>query len=229
MNPETKPSADKVAEEFRRIYKRRFDLLTDYRLRVWERLCRSFFQAMIPPNAFVLDLGCGYGQFINRIQAEKKYGMDLNPTALTYLDSDVSFLQQDCSTEWDLPDNHLDIVFTSNFFEHLLSRSQLHDCIDQAATHLKPGGAVIAMGPNIRVLHGHYWDFIDHSLALTDLSMQELFELHGLQVTRCHKKFLPYRMTHIQPPLWTVDLYVKSPLFWKLFGKQFLVVAKKPA
>ncbi len=85
------------------------------------------------------------------------------------------------------------------------------------------------MGPNIRVLHGHYWDFIDHSLALTDLSMQELFELHGLQVTRRHKKFLPYRMTHSQPPLWTVDLYVKSPLFWKLFGKQFLVVAKKPA
>ena len=154
-----------MAEEFRRIYKRRFDLLTDYRLRVWERLCRSFFQAMIPPNAFVLDLGCGYGQFINRIQAEKKYGMDLNPTALTYLDSDVSFLQQDCSTEWDLPDNHLDIVFTSNFFEHLLSRSQLHGCIDQAATHLKPGGAVIAR----RSAQWKWWGDFPLAVALAPL------------------------------------------------------------
>jgi hypothetical protein len=30
------------------------------------------------------------------------------------------------------------------------------------------------------------------------------------------------------PPLWTVKLYLKLRPAWRLFGKQFLVIAVKP-
>lgn len=67
----------------------------------------------------VLDLGCGYGQFINHIQCGSKFGMDLNPSSASYLNPGVRLLQQDCLQEWDLDFQSLDVVFTGNFFEPL--------------------------------------------------------------------------------------------------------------
>jgi hypothetical protein len=60
-------------------YELRFARLEDYRARVWVELCNAFFQRFILKDGTILDLGCGWGEFINAIQAGKKYGMDLNP------------------------------------------------------------------------------------------------------------------------------------------------------
>ena len=35
----------------------------------------------LPDQPYVLDLGCGYGEFINNVSCTKKFAMDLNPTA----------------------------------------------------------------------------------------------------------------------------------------------------
>jgi SAM-dependent methyltransferase len=80
-----------------RIYARRFADNLEYRKRVWRVLIDSFFQQCIPRNAAVLDLGCGYGEFINQVSAGRKYAMDLNPDAPRYLSADVEFIRQDCS------------------------------------------------------------------------------------------------------------------------------------
>jgi Methyltransferase domain len=55
------------------------------------------------------------------IAAAKKFAMDLNPQAQQHLAKGVTLFQQDCSTAWPLPDKSLDVVFSSNFFEHLPS------------------------------------------------------------------------------------------------------------
>jgi len=52
------------------------------------------------PESVVLDLGCGYCEFINNICAAKKFGMDLNPDAARHAATDVTILQQDCSQPW---------------------------------------------------------------------------------------------------------------------------------
>ena len=148
------------------------------------------------------DLGCGYGEFSNALRAGKKYAMDLNPDAARHLGANVDFLLQDCSTRWPLADGSLDVVFTSNFFEHLLNKEMLRATIAEIHRCLKPGGRIIAMGPNIRVLPGAYWDFWDHHVALTDRSLCELFTLEGFKIARCHPRFLPYTMAHGScPPL----------------------------
>ncbi len=210
-------------------YDRRFSSTTDYRRQVWSILTRVHFQRLIPESGAVLDVGCGWGEFINQIRARRKLGMDLNPASAQHLNADVELLSQDCSTRWPLADMTLDTVFTSNFFEHLPDKAALHRTLVEAFRCLKPGGRIICMGPNIKCVPGAYWDFWDHYLPLTELSMQEGLELIGFRVEASHARFLPYTMaTGINPPLWTVSLYLRLPILWRWFGKQFLLIASKP-
>ena len=180
----------------------RFEGNAAYRVAVWKILTRQFFSRWIPPQATVLDLGCGWGEFINQIRAERKYGMDLNPDLPAKLVPEVAFLAQDCSEPWALPDETLDVVFTSNFFEHLPSKESLRRTLDQAFRCLRPGGQIICLGPNIKFLPGSYWDFWDHCLALTEASLSEGLRLAGFAVDRAIDRFLPYSMSQgFSPPL----------------------------
>src|SRR5688572_19193704 len=89
------------------------------------------------------------------------------PTDAAVLALGVRLLAQDCSQAWALPDDSLDVVFTSNFFEHLPDKLALKRAILEAARCLRPGGRLIALGPNIKLVNGSYWDFWDHFLCLT--------------------------------------------------------------
>jgi SAM-dependent methyltransferase len=210
-------------------YSRRFNAHLAYRNLVWSVLAVRYFSRLIAPGSTVLDLGCGYGEFINNIVCKRKYGIDLNARAGEYLAAGVEFFAQDCSQPWPLPDGCLDVVFTSNFFEHLPSKQAFSDTLRQAWRCLRPGGHLYAMGPNIRFIGGAYWDFWDHHLAFTDVSMAEALEVHGFEVERAIDRFLPYTMVNRRrAPAVLLSLYLKFPLAWKIFGKQFMVCAGKP-
>ena len=213
--------------ELEREYSLRFSARQKYRNEVWQLLTAEFFQRYIPPASTVLDLGCGWGEFINNIRAAKKYGMDLNPEGRQRLLPEVEFLEQDCSKTWGVPDHSLDFVFTSNFFEHLRSKDDLRLTLGEAHRCLKPGGSIICLGPNLRYLGGKYWDFWDHYLALTDLSVQEVLELLHFRVIENIPRFLPYTMARgSQPPLALLRLFLKLPSLWWTIGRQFLVIAR---
>lgn len=219
----------KDPRELQTIYERRFKSeRVAYRQRLWETLVRDFFQPLVPAGAAVLDLGCGYGEFINHVQAGKRYAMDLNPKSAECLAPDVTFLAQDCSKRWQLPDQSLDVVFTSNFFEHLPDKLALKLTLLEAARCLRPGGRLIALGPNIKYVQGAYWDFWDHFLCLTEASLSEALENNGYVLRRSVPHFLPYTTIN-QPayPMAFVRLYLRLPWLWPLFGKQFLVVAER--
>jgi SAM-dependent methyltransferase len=215
-------------EELQRIYGARFEKNQIYRKKVWGILVRDFFQKYVSPAATVLDLGCGYGEFINAIQCGRKLAMDLNPDAPRFLAAGVHFLQQDCSARWPGDDRSLDVVFSSNFFEHLPGKNALKLTLEEAFRCLKPGGKLIAMGPNIRFLPAEYWDFWDHHLALSDRSLAEGLENCGFKIREKHDRFLPYTIVNNReyPPA-ILSLYLKLRPAWKIFGRQFLVVAAK--
>jgi SAM-dependent methyltransferase len=217
-------------QELSKIYHRRFVRTAAYRNKVWQILTRMFFSKWVAPAATVLDLGCGYGEFINNIQAGRKIAMDLNPDAGSHLAANVEFLHQDCSGPWPLPDNSLDVIFTSNFFEHLPDKDSLNRTLRQALRALKPGGRIIAIGPNIKYLHGEYWDFYDHHVYLTETSLGEAMEVEGYQIDVITPRFLPFTMVQApEYPMFFVRLYVALPWLWKLRGRQFLLVARKPS
>lgn len=219
------------AEVLKEQYRQRFNPAADYRNALWSVLCEDFFQRYIPANATLLDLGCGWGEFSNNIRAGKKYAMDMNPDAATHLDDAVELLQQDCSEPWPLPDDSLDVLFTSNFLEHLPTKGHVERTLDEARRCLKPHGLLIALGPNVRLLPGAYWDFWDHHIHISDRSLAELLGMKGFAVREQHAGFLPYTMSDGRNPnLLLVKLYLRLKLAWKIMGKQFLIVAEnRPA
>lgn len=216
--------------ELSRVYARRFQDAAAYRQKVWQVLTREYFQSWVPRDGTVLDLGCGYGEFINNIVAARKFGMDLNPDTRDRLAPGTTFLEQDCSQRWNVPEGVLDVVFTSNFFEHLPNKQALADTLAEALRALKPGGKLIAMGPNIKYTRGRYWDFWDHHVALTELSLTEVLEVTGFEIQHQIARFLPYTMVGgPQYPVFFLSLYLRVPLLWRLKGEQFLIVAAKPS
>ena len=85
------------------------------------------------------------------------------------------------------------------------------------------------MQPNVRALGGAFWDFVDHTLPLTDKGMAEALEVSGFEIVERRARFLPYT-TKSHLPRWSflVRLYLTlRPAQW-LMGKQMLLVARRP-
>jgi SAM-dependent methyltransferase len=220
-------SAPHPPGELQRLYEKRFAGRCQYRDAVW-RVLVDYFARWFPVGASVLDLGCGHCEFINNVRSEMRFGMDLNPDTVQCAAPGVRILAQNCSLPWDMPDESLDLVFTSNFFEHLYTKRDLHDTLKQAWRCLRPGARIVALGPNIRYLPGEYWDFYDHYLPLTERSLGEVMTATGFTVEQRIPRFLPYTMSRGgQPPVWMLSLYLKLKFVWPVFGRQFLVVARK--
>jgi SAM-dependent methyltransferase len=210
------------------MYDARFAGKTDYRTRVW-RVLAPYFGQWFPATGTVLDLGAGYCEFINNAAARVKYAMDLNPEIHQRAAEGVIVLQQDCAEPWPLPEGDLDAVFTSNFLEHQPDKAAVRAVLSNAHRCLKPGGRLIAMGPNIKYVPGAYWDFFDHYVALTELSLWEALSSCHFEMEERVARFLPYTMSHGREyPAWMLRAYLALPAIWPLFGKQFLVIGRKP-
>lgn len=220
--------SDHHAQELQRLYERRFAERTGYRDRVW-RILSEYLARYIPASSTVLDLGCGYGEFVNNVTAARRIAMDLNPAVAERAGDGVEVLLHDCSERWPLDDQSLDVVFSSNFFEHLATKADLRRTIEEAFRCTRAGGRLVALGPNARLTGGAYWDFYDHHIALTERSLVELLRDCGYEIEHVVDAFLPYTMSEgRERPLWLLRLYLRLPLVWRVFGKQFLVVARRP-
>jgi SAM-dependent methyltransferase len=176
----------------------------------------------------ILDLACGYGEFINNIRSRTKHAADLNPDTPRFLDPDVIFHATDAAHVRDIADDSIDVVFASNFLEHLPDKAALSSVFAEVLRVLRPNGRFLILGPNIRYAPGAYWDFYDHHLPLTHNSLAEGLAIHGFRPEIVIDRFLPYTTKSTLPahPL-LISLYLKIPIVWPLLGKQFFVVAKK--
>jgi hypothetical protein len=162
------------------------------------------------------------------VEAERKIAIDLNADVLQFLAKDIEFHCRDAFCLREILKGEADVVFTSNFLEHLPDKSVLRRFLGDVFFSLREGGKYIVLGPNIRYLSGAYWDYFDHNIPLTHISLTEALCLSGFSVLRSFERFLPYTFKNSLPthPL-LVWLYLKFPIAWKILGKQFLIVAEK--
>ena len=124
-----------------RIYKDRFEQTgLERRDRVWKVLCNSFFDRLIPKDAAVLELACGYGEFINNISAGKKFAVDINPDAARHVAPDVTFFNIEATSLASVGTQVADVVFTSNFLEHLRDKHECDQVLAAVREVLRPGG-----------------------------------------------------------------------------------------
>jgi SAM-dependent methyltransferase len=217
-----------VGDDLKALYSRRFSGKAAYRQKVWRILVSDFFSDLVPRAGAVLDLGCGHGEFINQLSGPERFAIDLNPDSGSFLDPGIHWLQHDCSTQWPLEDNSLDLIFTSNFFEHLSDKAKLLNTLKETHRCLRPGGRIVALGPNIKYVRGSYWDHWDHHVALTEASMAEVLQSVGFRLRHVVPRFLPYTMSDgPQYPVFLLRVYLKLSPLWRIFGKQFLIIGEK--
>jgi len=88
------------------------------------KYCVSVFQPLVGEDRVIVDLACGYGEFINNILGRKKYAVDLNPDARGHLGTDVEFCLSRADTMTAIADASVDVVFASNFLEHLRTKDE---------------------------------------------------------------------------------------------------------
>lgn len=196
--------------------------------KVWEILTRVFFQKIIGDNARVLDIGCGFCHLLNHLKAREKIGVDANPLAKNYAVEGVTFIHIDDLRLKMLPDEHFDWVFLSNFLEHLDTPRDVIALLERIKELLAPGGRIIILQPNFRLLGSAYFDFIDHKTILTDKSVEEALNIAGFRIERKIIRFLPYT-TRSRLPQHTffVQIYLRFRPAWFIMGKQSLFIATK--
>lgn len=212
-----------------KLYKDRFgDKERLQKNKIWAVLCDSFFQKYIAEDSTVLDVGAGYCEFINNIQCKEKYAVDVNEDTLEFANPDVKVFKCPSTNLFFLPDNSLDVVFISNFLEHLKTKEELINSLFEINRVLKTGGSIIILQPNIRYLYKYYWDFFDHYIPLSDKSMTEALQITGFKIEYALPKFLPYTTKSRIPqnPL-LVKIYLKIPLLWKAMGRQMFILGRK--
>ena len=191
------------------------------RLKVW-RAITEYLQPYDGVDKTVLDLGCGYGDFINQIQAKKKYGLDLGPDVKNYINKDVKFINKPSTNLGEIPANTLDVTFSSNLFEHL-DRADLDKTMTELKRCMKDKGTLILIGPNFRYAYKSYFDDYTHKTIFTHVSLADLMQEHGFKPIKVMPKFLPLTLKSKLPKsYYLTKLYLHSP--FKPMGGQMLLI-----
>ena len=203
--------------ETRLTYDLRRDLL-------WKTLCGAYFQRLIPPDACVLELGAGYGHFINHIRCACRIAVDKWDGMPQFVAVEVK-PYVGCVTDLGfIPDRSVNFVFASNLFEHL-TQKDFSIVLAQVRAKLKSGGTLNILQPNYRFAYREYFDDYSHISIYTDRSLKDFVTSHGFKVIDCRPRFLPLTIKSLMPvsPL-LIRLYLILP--YKPLGKQMLIRAK---
>jgi len=213
------------------VYEQRFDEADEARkAAIWRELGRFLQRYVVAPDARVVDIACDLGYFIRNISAAERWATDVRDLAIA-LPPDVHFVRANGLDLADvMPNNHFDLAFFSNYLEHLPSTEAVLQQLRVTFSLLRPGGRVLILQPNVRLIGGAYWDFIDHQTALTEKSLAEAAGMAGFATKEVITRFLPYTTKSRLPqhPR-LVRAYLALPAAWLLFGKQTLYLGEKPA
>jgi SAM-dependent methyltransferase len=190
---------------------------------LWSALYRHYFAQFIRPEYTVLELGAGYGYFINNVRAQRRIAVDLWQGMEDFLEAGVEAHIGPIQDLAFLADRSVDYVFASNVFEHL-TKEDVGATLQQLRVKLKPGGRLGVVGPNYRFCYDEYFDDYTHVSVFSDRSLADFVQAHGFQVLRIVPRFLPLTIKSRLPVSEVlIRLYLKSPI--KPLGKQMFLMA----
>lgn len=194
---------------------------------VWRALWRYVFRHRIGANDCVLDLGAGYGDFINSVSARRRIAVDLWPGLKDHVAPGVEAHVAPVTDLSAIAPAAVDFAFASNLFEHL-PQDAFVVALAEIRRTLRPGGTLTILQPNYRYAYREYFDDYTHVAVYSHISLPDLLSAHGWDVIEVRPRFLPLTVKSrlpVWPPL--IAAYLASP--FKPLGKQMLVVARPRA
>ena len=183
--------------DLERIYQYRFDgILPATKASVWRRIASWVIRDAVRCRngqsiRSVLDPACGDGEFLNACAGRGLLlsGCDLRSRS-PHLTSEVYF--QQVTFQRAVFEQGHDLIWISNTLEHLPSPEAVQDFLAGCKSALSSDGVITIMGPNIKYCAADYWDFADHLLPLSHLTVLEHLASAGLDVIAVQGRFLPY-------------------------------------
>lgn len=158
-----------------------------------EKRYRHYFNRYIKPffpiykNALVLDLGCGFGIFLDACRQSgyrRLEGVEMEAGAADYAKNRLGLegavggdMFKYLSAQNDLT---YDVITALNVLEHI-KKDRVYELFNLIFAKLKPGGIFIAEMPNADSPHGLSILFSDltHEWAYTRRLLNQLFKIHG--------------------------------------------------
>lgn len=194
---------------------------------VWQEIARFMHHKLGRPER-VLDPAAGMCEFINNVPSKERWAVDMNgPFLQTHAQVGITQVVANTLTA-DLPKDHFDGVFVSNFLEHLNSQEEVATFLTKMHGHLRKGGRIAIIGPNFKYVFREYFDFADHTVILSELGVAEHLYGAGFEVEVIHPRFLPLSFRGRLPVnRFLVRTYLAMPWAWRFFGKQFLLIGRK--
>ncbi len=215
----------------------------------------SVFYLPVAPRQQLLEVGCGNGKMLKRMQelGWEVQGIDIGPEAVVMAkDKGLKVIRGELSNQH-FPDDHFDAVVMSHVIEHVLNPI---DLMRECHRILKPGGKLVLITPNSKgwghFLYAEAWFHLDpprhvqifspstlHSLAQEgDFTTRRVFTT----VRNANGAFLAswsiyrsgeYNMGSLQP--WNRRLLARGMQFieWLLLlvfpqaGEEVVMVAEK--
>jgi SAM-dependent methyltransferase len=191
---------------------------------VWKALWHHYFSKTVPADACVLDLGCGYGDFINTVEAGRRIGLDAWSGFPAFLRPGVEAIVSSVTDLTALEDRSVDYAFASNLFEHI-TQADFAAVLSSLREKLSERGTLTILQPNYRYAFREYFDDYTHIAVYSHVGLCDFLRANGWDVIELKPRFLPLTVKS-RLPVWPflIGLYLKSP--FKPLGKQMLVRAR---
>jgi SAM-dependent methyltransferase len=193
---------------------------------VWSAIA-DYLSPWIPPGGAVLEIGAGYCDWINQVQANRRVAIDIWPGVTQYAAPGVVATVLDAATGLrSLGEGQFDSILASNVLEHFEAGAVATIAQDLFAL-LRQGGRLVIVQPNFRTSWRSYFDDYTHRSIFTDVSLPNLLRSIGFAVERVEPRFIPYSMRDslVTPRSWLVRAYLRSPI--RPRAGQMLVIARK--
>ncbi len=211
-----------------KIYEYRFSAISEQtRHSTWEAITHFVLKQMGQPKK-ILDPACGKGEFLQALPLSiERWGIDLHQTTVDQTREEITFRQGNIF-DIELPKGYFDGVFVSNTLEHLSTPEEVFALLVRLHEVMQPGGVLAIIGPNFKYAYREYFDCADHKICLSHLSVEEMLYGAGFRITKSIDRFLPFSFRGRLPASkLLMKIYFRIPLLWKIFGKQYLVLAQK--
>jgi SAM-dependent methyltransferase len=191
---------------------------------VWREIAR-YVARDVGPVGTLVELGAGYCDFVNQFPAARKLAFDLNPEMKRWAAPDVELRIESAIEMPGLAPGAVDLVFASNFLEHL-EEPEVAALLARVREVLSPCGRLVLLQPNHRLCAEHYFDDPTHRTIFDDENVAEHLAEAGLRAVRIEPGLLPFSMQSRLPKSGLLTrLYLRSPI--RPLAAQMYVVAER--